>query len=144
MNRCQCVASHSPACRATHAHHVWPLGMGGPDTPDNIVTVCPNTHASTHQLLRLAGYRYDGDVPWWIRRQFSTLARDLAWDGWSAWDLAGRPVDRQRWIYQGTRVAVPASHTLIVAAMRRIAQDRNEVRAELAASLAGHDGPEPA
>lgn len=102
--------------------------MGGPDTPDNVVSVCPNTHAATHQLLRLTGLRYDGDTPWWIRRRFSTLARDLAWDGWTAWNEAGRPVDRQRWIWQGTKVAVPSTHTLIVSVMRRSAHDRNDAR----------------
>lgn len=134
MTVCGCVATHSPTCRTTHAHHIWPLGMGGPDTADNIVHVCPNTHASAHQLLRLTGYRYDGDTPWWVRRQFPTLARDLAWDGWQTWDEAGRPVDRQRWIYQGSRVAVASSYTLVVAVMRRSAHDRNALRAELDAA----------
>jgi len=109
---CDCVATHSPSSRATHAHHIWPLGMGGPDIASNLINICPNMHTATHQLIRLTGYRYDGDTPWWIRRRFPTLARDLAYDGWRAWDEAGRPVERSRWLYQGMRVAIPPPETM--------------------------------
>ena len=112
MAICSCVATHAPSNRATHAHHVWPLGMGGPDEPWNIVDICPNMHTSTHQLIRLIGYRYDGDAPWWIRRQFPLLARELAEAGWQRWHDAGRPVAQARWLYQGMRVAVPPPDTL--------------------------------
>jgi len=108
VTACDCVARHSPATRATHLHHIWPLGMGGPREPWNKVLVCPNTHAAAHQLIRLWGHRYDGPPPHWIVRHFSRDARILAELGWRYWDGAGRPVERERWIWQGARVAVPA------------------------------------
>jgi len=106
MTACECVADHRPVCRATHRHHVWPLGMGGPDEAWNIVRVCPNTHASAHQLIRLWGQRYDGRPPGWVVQHFSRDARVLAAVGWHRWNDAGRPVDRGRWIWQGANVAL--------------------------------------
>lgn len=50
---CACVADHRPAVLELERHHRWPLYLGGPDTEDNIVWVCPSTHASTHEVLRL-------------------------------------------------------------------------------------------
>lgn len=104
--RCECVASHSPSNRHTHQHHIFPSSMGGPDVDSNIVAICPNLHAATHQLLRITGARYDGDTPFWIRRRFPYAARELAWEGWVRWDVAGRPVDVKRWMYQGANIAV--------------------------------------
>ncbi len=50
---CVCVADHRPPVLEYETHHIWPLGMGGPDTPDNQVWVCPSSHANVHELLRL-------------------------------------------------------------------------------------------
>lgn len=116
---CECVSRHSPTCRSVHRHHVWPLGMGGPDEPWNVVRICPNQHTMTHRLIRLWGYRYDGEPPWWIRRHFSPVARALAEQGWRAWDGAGRPVDRDAWIWQGERIAVDLGQTAVLRAWRR-------------------------
>lgn len=117
MSGCDCVSRHSPVCRSVHRHHVWPLGMGGPDEPANIVRICPNQHAMIHRLIRLWGYRYDGEPPWWIRRHFSPLARTLAEQGWRAWVAAGRPVDGDKWLWQGERAAFDASR--LPSSMRR-------------------------
>ncbi len=97
---CDCVTNHVPVVVHTEQHHIHPLGMGGPDTPDNIISVCPSTHDATHRLLRLTGYRYDGNPPWWVVREFPYAARRLAADGWARWDTAGRPVAWERWIHQ--------------------------------------------
>ncbi len=51
--RCACVSEHRPAPLEHDGHHAWPLGMGGPDTDENIVWVCPTTHRNAHELLRL-------------------------------------------------------------------------------------------
>lgn len=34
-------------------HHIWPLGLGGPNTPDNKIQVCANGHYAIHSLLDL-------------------------------------------------------------------------------------------
>lgn len=59
---CLCVAEHRPAPLELHLHHIWPLGLGGPDTPENVVALCPTTHANTHELFRLLAR--DGSLTW--------------------------------------------------------------------------------
>lgn len=49
---CRCVADHRPVPLEMHVHHVWPLGDGGPNVTGNMVTLCPTTHSSAHDLLR--------------------------------------------------------------------------------------------
>lgn len=51
-DQCALHRYHRPAVLETERHHVWPLGMGGPDTPDNIVNVCPTSHSAIHVLIR--------------------------------------------------------------------------------------------
>lgn len=51
--RCVCVADHRPPCLELEHHHIWPLYLGGPDTPDNKIWICANTHNNTHELIRL-------------------------------------------------------------------------------------------
>lgn len=88
--RCLCVADHNPNVVTFHRHHIWPLGMGGPDEPSNTVLVCPTTHYAVHHLLR--EWVAAGRQPAWeIRRRFGTYARELAEEGWDRWIDAGRP-----------------------------------------------------
>ena len=49
---CDCVADHHPEPLVLEEHHIWPLGMGGPDIPENLVWVCPSTHGNAHEVLR--------------------------------------------------------------------------------------------
>lgn len=81
----------------TNAHHVWPLGMGGPDKAANKVTLCMNGHGAVHAYMdHLIRYGPDADdprnpnggVPWSIAMHFGTKVRWLAFSGW---DQAGRP-----------------------------------------------------
>lgn len=58
---CVCISEHNPAPMELTHHHVWPLGMGGPDTPDNLVWLCPTAHYNVHELLRWF-IRYNGDL----------------------------------------------------------------------------------
>lgn len=79
---CHCVSRHVPAIRNTVRHHVVPLGWGGPDTPENVETICPNAHSEVHRLLD-AFVRNGGP----IRR---VGHNDLVWDlAMRAWE--GRP-----------------------------------------------------
>lgn len=67
-------------------HHVWPLGMGGPDVDSNKISVCANGHYAIHEymtrLARAGGKRPDG----W--RHFSPAVRKYATQGWTE---AGKP-----------------------------------------------------
>jgi hypothetical protein len=78
---CRCVLHHNPNPMELHRHHVLPLAWGGQATPDNEVWLCPTSHANVHELLR-AHERYEGAVPWAIRKRFSIYIRSLAADGW--------------------------------------------------------------
>lgn len=51
--RCLCVAEHRPYPLELESHHILPLSLGGPDEAGNRVWVCPTTHTSTHELMRL-------------------------------------------------------------------------------------------
>ena len=68
-------------------HHVWPLGMGGPDVAANKVAVCANGHYAVHEFMdRLI--RTAGEVPWVEARHFGPKVRALAVRGWTE---AGQP-----------------------------------------------------
>ena len=87
---CPCVTNHVPSVITLNKHHVWPLGMGGPDTPDNLVVVCPTVHYSIHHLLR-EWVKLDGEPPWELRRRFGPYPRSIAERGYALWVEAGRP-----------------------------------------------------
>ena len=68
--RCQlCEASIEigQGCRYAEAHHLWPLGQGGPDVIENIVCLCPNHHV----MLDYGGMRLH-------ERDFKLLSHDIS------------------------------------------------------------------
>ncbi len=79
---CDCVARHSPAPHVLHLHHLWPLGDGGPDTPENLVVLCPSAHENFHRLWR-AYKRYEGKPPKSVEAMFSPFTRRLVHRAWS-------------------------------------------------------------
>jgi HNH endonuclease len=82
---CLCVTRHAPRARRHHVHHVWPLGEGGPNTPGNLVPLCPTSHEDVHVLLDL--YREARKVPPWTeRRRFNHYVRLIAHTGF--WAIA--------------------------------------------------------
>lgn len=84
---CECVTKHRPANREPDLHHVHPLAWQGPDTPENIVAICPNGHRLVHQLLR-EYRRAGGKPPWSVRRHYSAFTRALAADGWARYQAS--------------------------------------------------------
>jgi hypothetical protein len=52
VRKCLCVAEHRPTPLAYESHHIWPLGMGGPDVAANRVWLCPTAHTNAHEILR--------------------------------------------------------------------------------------------
>lgn len=50
---CLCVTEHRPEPLDGEWHHVWPLGMGGPDVALNRVYICPTTHTNAHEILAI-------------------------------------------------------------------------------------------
>ncbi len=78
---CQQHSKHFPKVQLTHRHHVWPLGLGGPDIEDNIVIICPTGHTNVHRLID--EYKaMNGNVPYSVIRRFAWSERRLAKLGW--------------------------------------------------------------
>jgi hypothetical protein len=79
---CPCVTTHTPKVVVFHQHHVWPTGAGGPDTPENLLLLCPTGHATVHKLL--AQYeKYGGPPPWDVLRHANAYLRGVAETGWN-------------------------------------------------------------
>lgn len=49
---CALHRAHTPRTLTLHHHHIFPLGMGGPDEPWNVLAVCPTGHVNVHLMLR--------------------------------------------------------------------------------------------
>lgn len=77
---CPCRSEHAPPVPFTHAHHVWPLYAGGPNTPDNIAYICPATHDWVHVITR-AVEKVGAVVP--RDRTWPHHAYALAVEGWN-------------------------------------------------------------
>lgn len=91
--KCVCVKDHRPHVLNGEWHHVWPLGMGGPNKITNMVFICPTTHSNTHDILRLMvrDHRYWTwpEVVERFEEPVSRYAFRLALLGYRRWDQAG-------------------------------------------------------
>lgn len=85
---CSCVSRHSPRVHRVFIHHVWPLGMGGPDTPANRVPLCPTTHSEVHLILE-RWTRLGRALP--RGRRDSPYGYSVARRGWDAARAGGSP-----------------------------------------------------
>jgi len=73
--------------RMSEAHHLWPVGMGGPQHPSTLLGLCPTTHDWVHAILRdMVKNDYHPR-----RRHEPAYAHHVATLGYQAWDAAGRP-----------------------------------------------------
>lgn len=84
---CDCMATHAPAPLELEYHHIWPLGMGGPDVASNKVWLCPTAHTNVHELLRLI-LRSGGTLTWrqvldMYEQPVNRYAWAVAWDGYT-------------------------------------------------------------
>jgi hypothetical protein len=68
-------------------HHVWPVGMGGPNIESNKISVCANGHYSIHEFLRQL-MLHNGSVPEETSRHFGPKVKKYAILGWTE---AGKP-----------------------------------------------------
>jgi hypothetical protein len=82
---CYCVKDHVPKQlpMEAEAHHIWPLGEGGPDISVNMIYVCPTTHTKIHNLWRLYDKYDPGKVPYNIIDNYSLYVRRIVLDGWT-------------------------------------------------------------
>ena len=70
-------------------HHIWPLGLGGPNTRDNRIPLCSNAHSAVHSFLTLL-IKGGGKVKWTTARQYGHRVRDLALQGYEKWRESNR------------------------------------------------------
>lgn len=82
---CQLHRRHEPLPLELQVHHVWPLGVGGPDIASNRAVVCPTGHRNLHKRMRdlVAG------LP--APRTGNLKERRYAMQGYQAWVNAGKP-----------------------------------------------------
>lgn len=90
---CECRADHRPAPLDGEWHHIWPLGMGGPDVVSNRVFLCPTAHTNVHAILRLmvgAAREWAWDeVVGHFDAPVSRYAYAVAVEGFRRWVAAG-------------------------------------------------------
>jgi len=82
---CTVHKTHSPRQFLVEDHHIWPLGMLGPDTDANKVAICVGGHYNVHTLL--ADLIRHGVM----RRGGTKTERALAQRGYDEWTAAGKP-----------------------------------------------------
>lgn len=82
---CTVHRTHEPRPLLVELHHIWPLGMQGPDTDANKVAICVQGHYNVHTLL--------GDLirTGKMRRQGTAGEKQLAQRGFDEWVAAGKP-----------------------------------------------------
>jgi hypothetical protein len=74
---CQVHERHVPPTHINEHHHVWPKGDGGPDIPENVITVCASGHNSIHLLIDLFKTN-QGHIPYSELRTFAYAERRFA------------------------------------------------------------------
>lgn len=77
MATCPCVKAHRPPALELNTHHIVPKAWQGPDTPENRVVICVQTHANIHSLLN-AYVRAGGAPPVAVLKQYPSFTRALA------------------------------------------------------------------
>jgi hypothetical protein len=82
-----CVVHTHRSWVPVEQHHVWPVGMGGPNVASNKISVCANAHYSIHEFLRQL-MLHNGCVPGSLSRHFSPKVKQYAILGWTE---AGKP-----------------------------------------------------
>jgi hypothetical protein len=88
---CPCSVRHQPAPLNLEVHHIQPTYLGGPDTPDNRVPICPTAHTNVHEIL--ATFMRDGLLTWTqVGDRYDTpvsrYAYGLAYVGYQRWAAA--------------------------------------------------------
>lgn len=77
-----CILHHHREWVPLESHHVWPLGDGGPNIPENRINVCANGHYSIHAYLDLL-IKNGGDPSWATAKHFSSDVRYFAHKGYA-------------------------------------------------------------
>jgi hypothetical protein len=82
-----CAVHEHDSWNPTNIHHIWPRGLGGPNTAANKIVVCMNGHGAIHAFLQFL-IDFNGDVPYDISKHFGIKVKLYARQGWNE---AGKP-----------------------------------------------------
>lgn len=85
-DQCQVHKGHRPAVHRTAVHHIWPLGLGGPNVAANKVNICGTGHDTIHTNIH-ALCLHGPDVA----LVGTKVEKSLALRGYQAWIDAGKP-----------------------------------------------------
>jgi hypothetical protein len=78
---CPCVSDHRPKVAELQEHHLHPVYLGGAKDGETVF-ICPSTHVSAHELIRLY-LKLDGPPPAGVMNDYARYARVLAAEAWS-------------------------------------------------------------
>jgi len=84
----ECVVHRHREWVPIEVHHIWPVGLGGPNIASNKISVCCNAHYSIHEFLRQL-ILHDGEVPAELAKHFGAKVKRYATQGWTE---AGKPI----------------------------------------------------
>lgn len=85
-NRCSAaMAGHG----GFEQHHRWPMSMGGPEKPDDLLVLCPNHHHRQHSIIRYLIESVTAKLS--VTRHFTLVELDTARHAVSEWKAAGSP-----------------------------------------------------
>jgi hypothetical protein len=70
-------------------HHRWPVSLGGPENPDDLLILCPNHHHRQHALIRyLVEYPVTETT---VTSHFVSVELETARYAVAQWRAAGSP-----------------------------------------------------
>lgn len=72
-------------------HHRWPVSLGGPEHPDDLLALCPNHHRRQHSLIRYLIQFGDTSPSATVLAHFTTVERLTAIYAITQWRGAGSP-----------------------------------------------------
>ncbi len=72
-------------------HHKWPVSLGGPENPEDLLALCPSHHRRQHSLIRYLVQLAGAAEAWAVVGHFTTIERDTARYAVAKWQAAGSP-----------------------------------------------------
>jgi len=72
-------------------HHRWPVSLGGPESPDDLLILCPNHHHRQHALIRYLVALAGAPEAYTVTCHFVALELDTARYAVAQWRAAGGP-----------------------------------------------------
>jgi hypothetical protein len=72
-------------------HHRWPVSLGGPENPDDLLILCPSHHARMHAVIRYLVELGTKSEDWLVMEHFAPAEREAARYAVLSWKAIGAP-----------------------------------------------------